>query len=89
MNLKHELLVVEESLLLGVDIQMLKKLLGHEWFATAWIAPQIYGFDVIQLFVVLLDPLERPPLGINSGEPFAFDLLEIIFISFDLMQINE
>ena len=47
MDLKHKLLVVEESFLFGVHVQMLKKLLGYEGLTAAWVTPNVNRLDII------------------------------------------
>lgn len=47
MDLKHELLIVQELFVFRVNINILVKLFNHKGLATARVSPEIDAVDVI------------------------------------------
>lgn len=91
---QHEFLIVQEtfsdtSLALflcetHLFLQGRIKLLDEERFSTSWVTPKVDTLDVIKLFILLLEQLERLGLSICGAK-----LLVVIFVSFKLVLITE
>ena len=72
--------LVEPHLLLQGSI----KLLDEERFTASWVTPEVDTLDIVKLFILLLEQLERLAFCILRGK-----LLIVILVSFELILITE